>query len=67
MAQLATAQQKVTELTPIAEEVGSLRSQVAEARWHADEAERAFEALSVRSWKDDEAAAKVRREQDELL
>ena len=34
---------------------------------HADKAKRAFEALSVRSWKDDEDAAKVRREWVELL
>ena len=40
---------------------------VAEARRYADEAERAFEALSVRSWTNDEEAAKVRKEQDELL
>jgi hypothetical protein len=40
---------------------------VAEARRHADEAERAFEALSTRSWKDDEEAAKVRRERDKRL
>ena len=40
---------------------------VAEARRHADEAERTFEALSARSWKGDEEATKVRRERDELL
>ena len=34
---------------------------------HADKAERAFEALSVRSWRDDEEATKVRKERDELL
>ena len=34
---------------------------------HADKAERAFEALSAMSWRDDEAAAKVRKERDELL
>ena len=66
MAQLAATQQKVAELTPLAMEAGSLWSWVAEARYHADEAKRAFEALSVRSRKDEEAA-KVRREQDELL
>ena len=38
-----------------------------EARWDADEAEKAFEALSVRSRRDDEEAAKVRKERDELL
>ena len=40
---------------------------VAEARQDADEAEKAFEALSVRSRKDDEEAARVRKEQNELL
>ena len=54
-------------MTPLTEEADSLRSWVAEARRHADEAERAFEALSVRSWRDDEEAAKVRKERDELL
>ena len=40
---------------------------MAEARRDADEAEKAFEALSVRSRKDDEEAAKVKRERDELF
>ena len=66
-AQLAAAQQRVAELTPLAEEADSLRSRVAEARRHADEAERAFEALSVRSRRDDVEAAMVRKERDELL
>jgi len=67
MARLATAQQKVAELTPLAEEAGSLWSWVVEAYRHADESERAFEALSVRSRWDDEEAIKVRKEQDKLL
>ena len=66
-AQFVAAQQRVAELTPLAEEADSLRSRVAEACRHADEAERAFEALSARSWRDDEEAAKVRKEWDELL
>jgi len=37
---------------------------VDEARQDADEAEKAFADLSVRSWKDDEEAARVRKEQD---
>ena len=57
----------MVELTPLAEGVDSLLSQVAEAHWHANKAERAFEALSARSWRDDEEAAKVRKEWDELL
>ena len=55
------------ELTPLTEEADNLRSWVAEACRDADEAEKAFEALSVRSWKDDEEAARVRKERDELL
>ena len=38
-----------------------------EARRDADEAEKVFEALSTRSWKDDEEVARVRKERDELL
>ena len=57
----------MAELTPLAEEADSLWSWVAEARRHADEAERAFEALSVRSWRDDKEATKFRKERDELL
>ena len=57
----------MAELTPLAEEADNLRSWVAEARRHAEEAERAFEALSARSRKDDEEAAKVRKERDKLL
>ena len=40
---------------------------MAEACRDADEAEKVFEALSVRSWKDEEEAASVRKERDELL
>ena len=57
----------MAELTPLTEEAESLWSQVAKARRHANEAKRAFEALSVRSQRDDEEAAKVRKERDELL
>ena len=57
----------MVELTPLTEEVTNLHSWVAEAYWDADEAKKAFEALSVRSWKDDEEAARVRKKWDELL
>ena len=67
IAQLIAAQQRVVELTPLAEEAANLRSWVAKARRDADEAEKAFEALSTRSWKDDEDATRVRKERDELL
>ena len=55
------------ELTPLAEEAANLRSWVDEAHRDADEAKKAFEALSVRSWKDDKVAPRVRKERDELL
>ena len=57
----------MVELTPLVEETASLWSREAKARQDADEAEKAFEALSVRSWKDDEEATSVKKEQDELL
>ena len=40
---------------------------MAKASRHADNAERAFESLTARSWRVDEEAAKVRKEWDELL
>ena len=57
----------MVELTPLTEEAANLRLRVAEARRDADEAKNAFEALSARSWKDDEEATRVRKERDELL
>ena len=60
-AQLVATQQRVAELTPLAKEADSLWSWVAEARRHADEAETTFEALSVRSWRDNKEATKVRK------
>ena len=66
-AQLVAALQRVAELTPLTEKIDSLRSWVSEARPDADEAEKAFEALSARSWRDDEEVARVRKERDKLL
>ena len=57
----------MAELTPLAEEVDSLRPWDAEARRHEEETERAFVALSARVRQDEEEAARVRKEQDELL
>jgi len=57
----------VDELTPLTEEAVDLQLWVAEAHRDVDEAEKAFEALLVRSQKDDEEAARVRKERDELL
>ena len=57
----------MVKLTPLTKEAANLRSWVAEACRDADKAEKVFEALSVRSLKDDEEAARVRKERDELL
>ena len=57
----------MAELTPITEEVDNLRSRVAEACRDADEAEKAFKALSARPRKDVEEATRVRKERDELF
>ena len=57
----------MAELTPLTKEADSLWSWVVEAFRDADEAEKAFEALSVRSRRDEEEAARVRKEWDELL
>ena len=57
----------MVELTPLTKEANGLRSWVSEAHRDTDKAEKAFEALSVRSQKDNEEAAKVRKERDELL
>ena len=52
----------MAELTPLAEEAVSLRLQEAEARWDAEEAEKAFEELSARARQDEVEVAKVRRD-----
>ena len=57
----------MVELTPLAEEAANLRSRMVETHRDANEAEKVFEALSARSRKDNEEAARVRKEQDELL
>ena len=49
----------MVELIPLIEEATNLQSWVVEAHRDADEAEKAFEALSARSWKDDKEATKV--------
>ena len=66
-AQLVVAQQRVAELTPLAEEAASLRLREAEACWHEEETKKAFEAQSARARQDEEEVSRVRREQDELL
>ena len=64
--QLVAAQQRVAELTPLAEEAASLRLREAEAHQH-EETEKAFKDLSVRVQRDEEEATRVRRERDQLL
>ena len=65
--QLAVAQQRVAELTPLAKEVASLRLQEAEAHRDMEEGEKAFEELSARAQQDEEEATRIRKKQDELL
>ena len=67
IAQLIVAQQRVVELTPLAEEAANLRSRMVETHRDANEAEKVFEALSARSWKENEEATRVSNEWDELL
>ena len=57
----------MAELTPLTEEVTNLQSWVAEDHQDADEAEKVFEALLARSRKDEEEAARIRKERDEIL
>ena len=57
----------MTELTPLAEEAARLRQREAEARWDAEDAEKEFQDLSARARQDEEEAARVQKEQDELL
>ena len=57
----------MAELTPLAEEAASLRLREAKARRHEEETKKAFQDLSARARRDEEEAARVRREQDELL
>ena len=57
----------MAELAPLVEEAKNLRLWEAEACWHEEETEKAFEALSVRAQQDEEEATRVRREWDQLL
>ena len=54
-------------MTPLAEETASLWLREAKAHRHEDETEKVFEALSARVWQDEEEAARVRRERDQLF
>ena len=54
-------------MTPLAAEAGDLRRREAEARVDAELAEKSFDELSERARQDQEEAARVRKERDELL
>ena len=58
-AQLAATQQRVAELAPLDKEADNLQLREAEAHWHEEETERAFEALSARVRQDEEETARV--------
>ena len=49
------------------EEVAGLWQWEAEARWDTEDIEKMFQDLSVRAWQDEEEAARVRKDWDELL
>ncbi|XP_066373089.1 uncharacterized protein [Miscanthus floridulus] len=66
-AQLAVAQQRVAELTPLAKEAADLRQREAEAHRNAEDAEKVFQDLSMRARQDEEEGARVRKERGELL
>ena len=54
-------------MTPLAAEADDLRWRKAEARGDAELAEKSFDELSERVWRDQEEATRVRKERDELL
>ena len=54
-------------MTPLTAEAGNLRRREAEARRDAEDAEKSFDELSKRARRDEEEAARVRKEQDKLL
>jgi hypothetical protein len=65
--QLAIARQRVTELTPTAEEVANLQIREANARRHTIEAEEKAATLIERAHKDDAKAERAQKEWDDLL
>ena len=54
-------------MTPLAAEADILQQREAEARRDADLAEKSFDELSERAQWDQEEAARVQKERDELL
>jgi hypothetical protein len=65
--QLDTACQKVADLTPITEEVGSLRVWEADAHWDTDEAKEKLVALAEWAHLDATETERLWKEQDKLL
>ena len=54
-------------LAPLAKEAAGLRQREAKAHRDVEDAEKAFQDLSVRARQDEEEAARVRKDRDELL
>ena len=59
--------QRVADLTPLVVEANNLRRWAAEACQDAEDAKKSFDELSKRAWRDEEEAARVWKERDELL
>jgi len=57
----------VAELTPLAVEADHLRRREAEVRRDMEDTEKSFDELSERARQDEEEAARVWKERDELL
>ena len=54
-------------MTPLAMEADNLQQRVAEAHRDTEDTEKSFDELSERAWRDQEEAARVWKERDELL
>jgi len=57
----------VAELTPLAVEADDLRWWEAESHQHVEDATGMLQDLAARAWQDAEEAARVQKQQDELL
>jgi len=54
-------------LTPLATVADNLRWWEAKPRWDAEDVEKSFDELLESAWQDQEEAARVQKEWDELL